>query len=783
MESEQKADPFYRSTYFLMLSGGLQQSSPHATNNAVPIGFEREGKRRSSSLSSWTSTDSESSGVDGGEGKKDDPDGVSVYRLFSGGSGPCASLFVYPTGQRLDDGLTEEAVGSDNSLFGLSQKVHFETKDPDLFSVGDCHANTGHGSLMKSLSFLNDMANNEPNLCHGSSSDLLAAEVSTQTKSLHDTVIHDDSINNKETSGSDTETISDDETTLLADVLTDENGNILMDNVFTDTASTDTTVQVKIPVFDSNGNLVGTANDHEEQKQQIAETKVGETGSVVEKVDEHETLDQEDSAMEEAGRRMFSSSDSGFGSVSEAPSIILPELESDWEGLSSSRQERLKRRCSRHAEQLLTLYCTSCCQTLCVCCFAMDHMDCSRVLSTSLACRDLRWQLLKMQTSVSTTTQHLQHKVHELKPRVHSAAQRKEETKNMMNDQLHKIIKEIRFKHERLLEEVEEDFRTVERQGEAQIQSMEKSLVLLNYASKFLEVLRRRDSGWELLSTFDQRLNHLLQRVLHTAESSLDSVLHEEADQMPQLNTYREKALNSVLNVLDKDQTESKENQPTINSDSSVSSETNKDQYEPFMGKLFAADWGCWAQNRSSDEGSWEAWKRSSTGNGLCDSKLSSPVSKSNEAQQKDEDDLIREILAYLHRFPPPSTRLPTTSTSSLYDEMMDSPALLSPFDLVDDVFLYDNPSVSQDTASDVFSNQSSTAECTIQQRMCPRFPQDTETPFVTDMHITETGRLVFLDAANHCLKRVDLRQPSTAPARYRVAKLLSICSAGRLFC
>ena len=46
---------------------------------------------------------------------------------------------------------------------------------------------------------------------------------------------------------------------------------------------------------------------------------------------------------------------------------------------------------------------------------------------------------------------------------------------------------------------------------------------------------------------------------------------------------------------------------------------------------------------------------------------------------------------------------------------------------------------------------------------------------------MTETGRLVFLDAANHCLKRVDLRQPSNVPVRLPVPQPLSMCSAGQL--
>lgn len=173
-----------------------------------------------------------------------------------------------------------------------------------------------------------------------------------------------------------------------------------------------------------------------------------------------------------------------------------------------------------------------------------------------------------------------------------------------------------------------------------------------------------------------------------------------------------------------------------------------------------------------------------------CESKAESSAPSLNVNASDDQEGLLRDILTYMKRFPPPSAHLPVSSSaSSLYSEMIESPGILSPSDLVDDVFQYDDhqhdaPIASTSNNGDVSANGQhalETSEYRIQQRLCPDFPLDAEKPFVTDLHVTETGRLVFLDAANHCLKRVDLRQPSNVPVRLPVPQPLSMCSAGQL--
>ena len=53
----------------------------------------------------------------------------------------------------------------------------------------------------------------------------------------------------------------------------------------------------------------------------------------------------------------------------------------------------------------------------------------------------------------------------------------------------------------------------------------------------------------------------------------------------------------------------------------------------------------------------------------------------------KNEDDLIREILAYMQRFPPPHSSLPARPSSSLYEDLVMTPTT----DVTDDVFLFDD--------------------------------------------------------------------------------------------
>ena len=811
----------------LALAGGSSQRlDPALPAGSLPVGFERgQGKPRSASQSSVCSS---ASSADSGCSSAESVDG-GEYDMFGGQ--PLWGRLYSLTDDILHDALAEKTDTSANSSFfsspgssraesrGFARRVQQPTPDSDparakraggdvdnrppkktlLSRVGDpmtmsrelcqedegprrnpsCNPEPGDGGVPDSRRTLR--ASSESITQSGSGHGVFPRRRRSSSSEDH---AQDDASVEERGSGDLTEAdvwnLSDGDTTLLADSHTDENGNVLVNNIFQGADFNNCHREAGMkhgwwwPALDANGNVVDVA---ESRDPKTSRSDVGWKGGW------------------KGGLRCARrSNDSGLGSLSELRPDPDPEPEASPEG---SRPPCL-RLCPRHAHQPLTLYCTDCCQTLCAHCFATDHMDCARVLATSLACRDLRWQLLRMQSRLGAHIQGLESKVQELKPRTDVVARLKKEAKEQVDDRLSRIIEKVRAKHVQVLEEVEGGFRAMERQTRDSVRKAEKSLLLFHYVSEFLDVLRQRDSGWELLSTYDRRLSRLLQGVMRAAASSLDSAQpSEESIQRSHLASCQATALGVVFEVLNTGSSDDFTEERSQQNCASTPSE-GRESYKAgtFTDDFYSNDWGSLKQgfsgmpNRSCEgERGSEVHREAACPEG-CESKAESSAPSLNVDASDDQEGLLRDILTYMKRFPPPSAHLPVSSSaSSLYSEMIESPGILSPSDLVDDVFQYDDHQHDAQIASpsnndDVSANSQHAMETTeyrIQQRLCPDFPLDAEKPFVTDLHVTETGRLVFLDAANHCLKRVDLRQPSSDPVRLPVPQPLSMCSAGQL--
>ena len=806
----------------LALAGGSSQRlDPALPAGSLPVGFERgRDKPRSASQSSVCSS---ASSADSGCSSAESVD-WGEYDMFGGQ--PLWGRLYSLTDDILHDVLAEKMDTSANSSFfsspgsnraesrGFARRVQQPTTDLDLdrakragddadnrppkkallSRVGEpitsqelgqeeecssCNSEPGNGGVPDSKRTLR--ASSESVTQSGSGHGAFPRR--RRSSSSEDNSQDDASVEERgsgDLTEADVWNLSDGDTTLLADSLTDENGNVLVNNIFQGADLNNCHREAGMKhgwwrsALDANGNVVDVA---ESRDPKTSRSDVGWKGG------------------RKGGLRCARrSNDSGLGSLSELRPDPDPEPETSPEG---SRPPCL-RLCPRHAHQPLTLYCTDCCQTLCAHCFATDHMDCARVLATSLACRDLRWQLLRMQSRLGAHIQGLESKVQELKPRTDVVARLKKEAKEQVDDRLSRIIEKVRAKHVQVLGEVEGGFRAMERRTRDSVRKAEKSLLLFHYVSEFLDVLRQRDSGWELLSTYDLRLSRLLQGVMRAAATSLDSAQpSEESNQRSHLASCQATALGVVFEVLNTGSSDDFTEERSQQNCASTPSEGREScKAGTFTDDFYSNDWGSLKRGFSGmPDRSCEGERGSEVDREAacpvgCESKAESSAPSLNVNASDDQEGLLRDILTYMKRFPPPSAHLPVSSSaSSLYSEMIESPGILSPSDLVDDVFQYDDhqhdaPIASTSNNGDVSANGQhalETSEYRIQQRLCPDFPLDAEKPFVTDLHVTETGRLVFLDAANHCLKRVDLRQPSNVPVRLPVPQPLSMCSAGQL--